>query len=137
MTPENKRQNIKEELGRAAQSLAAADLLADGGFYSDAVSRLYYYLYHSSKALLLSIGLEPRSHEGLLRLVSMNFVKKGILSAQDSHTLSRMMKYREEADYNPSYVFDRRDYDDLRRETVVLSKKIEEHLSRGGFIQVS
>jgi uncharacterized protein (UPF0332 family) len=133
LTPENKRQNILEELDRAGQSLRAADLLAKSGFHGDAVSRLYYFIYHSAKALLLSEGLEPKSHEGLLRLLGLHFVKTGILSTAESHTISRMMKYREEADYNPSYVFTGKDYDELRDQAMALHQNIAAYLEKGGF----
>jgi len=68
-------------------------------------SRLYYYIFYHVRALLLSKGLEPKTHEGSLRLLSLHFVKEGILSNKMSHIFSKLMKFREEADYNPSYVF--------------------------------
>lgn len=133
MTSENKQGAIKEELERAESSSKAAILLASKGFYSDAVSRLYYFVYHSAKALLFSEGLEPRSHEGLLRLVGQHFVKKGVLTPQDSHVLSRLMKYREEADYNPSYTFTKEDYDGLLVEASALHDKIIRYLMQQGY----
>ena len=45
MTGENIRENIRDEILKAANLLAAADLLAENGFINDAVSRLYYYLF--------------------------------------------------------------------------------------------
>jgi hypothetical protein len=128
MTPENQRTAIKEELARAASSLEAARHLAEGKYFNDAVSRLYYFLYHSTKALLFNKGLEPRSHEGTLRLLGQHFVKTGILTPQDSHVLTRLMKYREEADYNPSYAFTKQDFDELHLAAVALSAKIKRHL---------
>ena len=99
MTDENRKKNIAEELARAKECLTSADLLFSHGQLADAVSRLYYYLYHAVRALLLSKGLEPKSHEGTLRLLSLHFTKPGILDAQTSHIFTRLMKYREEADY--------------------------------------
>ncbi len=52
MTDANRAAGIAEELARAKSALAAATLLADGGFPSDAVSRLYYSLLFSVRALL-------------------------------------------------------------------------------------
>jgi uncharacterized protein (UPF0332 family) len=53
--------------------------------------------------VLLTEGLEPKSHEGALRLFGLHFVKPGAFEAKDSHIFSKLMKLREEADYNPSY----------------------------------
>lgn len=133
MTSENKHTAIKEEMERAESSSKAAILLASKGFYSDAVSRLYYFIYHSAKALLFSEGLEPRRHEGLLRLLGQHFVKTGTLTTRDSHIVSRLMKYREEADYNPSYSFTKEDYDELLVDTQGLHDKIVRYLNEQGY----
>ncbi len=114
MIEENKRQNIKEELARADEAAKAATLLFDKGFYGDAVSRLYYFVSHQIRALLLTKGFEPRSHVGALRLLGLHFIKAGTLEPRISHTFSKLMKYREEADYNPSCVFTRDDFLELR-----------------------
>jgi hypothetical protein len=61
--------------------LAAANLLFENDFLQDAISRLYYFLLHNTRALLLTKGLEPKSHdEGALRLFGLHFVKEGIFA---------------------------------------------------------
>lgn len=128
MTNENKKKNIGIELERASSTLKEADLLYKNNFISAAISRLYYHLLYNVRALLLTKGLEPRSHEGALRLLSLHFVKEGILEPQASHVLSRLMKYREEADYNPSYVFTGEDYLKFRDEADGVAAKIRDYL---------
>ncbi len=129
MTQENKRENIKEELARAEDCLRSAELLCAHGQIADAVSRLYYYVYHTVRALLLSKGLEPKTHEGTVRLIGLHFVKPGIVDAQASHILAKLMKYREEADYNPSYVFTKNDYASFKEEAIVLRDAIVKFLN--------
>jgi len=68
MNEENKRENIREEIDRAMDAIKAAQLLFENGFVRDAISKLYYSLLYSVRALLLAKGLEPKSHEGALRL---------------------------------------------------------------------
>ncbi len=102
MIEDNKRKNIREEMEKAANSIKAATLLFDNGFINDAVSKLYYFTLYNIRALLLTKGIEPRSHEGTLRLFGLHFVKEGPFEPKTSHTFSKLMKYREEADYNPS-----------------------------------
>lgn len=133
MTDANRAAGIGEELSRAESALAASNLLADGGFPSDAVSRLYYSLLFRVRALLLTLGLEAKSHEGALRLLSLHFVKTGKLEPEASHLFSRLMKYREEADYNPSYVFTNDDARTLRDETAALASRITEIIRQSGY----
>lgn len=132
MTVENKHENVVEELRRGAESLLAAEVLAERGLLSDAISRLYYFVFHSARALLYTKGFEPKSHEGLLRLIGMHFVKQGTFSPQDSHLLTRLQKYRSEADYNAAYSFTRADYDELRGAATQLDAKIRTYLIEKG-----
>ncbi len=128
MREENKRENIKEEMDRAIKTMDAATLLFNNGFFNDAISRLYYFLLYNIRALLLTKGLEPKSHEGALRLFGLHFVKEGIFEPADSHIFSRLMKYREEADYNPSYIFTKEDFVKFKKEAEELSDKIKVYL---------
>ncbi len=128
MREENKRENIKEEMDRAIKAMEAATLLFDNGFFNEAISRLYYFLLYNIRALLLTKGLEPKSHEGALRLFGLHFVKEGIFEPADSHIFSRLMKYREEADYNPSYIFTKEDFVQFKKEAEMLSDKIKAYL---------
>jgi uncharacterized protein (UPF0332 family) len=134
LTEPNKRENIAEELNRAQRARDEANLLFDNGYLQGAVSRIYYYLLYVVRALLLSRGLEPKSHEGVLRLFAREFVKKGIFAADSSHVFSRSMKYREEADYNPSYTFTPKDYLGMRQEAEALADKAREYLRREGYL---
>jgi uncharacterized protein (UPF0332 family) len=135
MTEDNKKENIREEIERASKAMDAAGLLFDNGFLNDAVSRLYYFLLYNVRALLLTKGLEPKSHEGALRLFGLHFVKEGTFEAKASHIFSRLMKYyREEADYNPSYVFTKEDFVEFKKEAEELSNKIKDYLKGKGYL---
>lgn len=134
MTEENKTINIMHELERAKDCLKSADLLAVNGQLADAVSRLYYHAYHEMRALLLSKSLEPKTHEGILRILGMHFIKPGVLPTTISHVFARLMKYREEADYSALYVVSDEDYADFKKDALFLSVKIEDYLRGEGYI---
>lgn len=134
MTEENKKENIKSELDRASEVLLAADTLFNNGLVKDAISRLYYFLFYNLRALLLMEGFEPKSHEGVLRLFGLHFVKPGVFEPEASHIFTRLMKYREEADYNPFYVFTAEDFVQFRKEAEYLSDKITSYLKGKGYI---
>ena len=134
MMEKNKRENIGEEIERASQTMSAATLLFDNNLINDAVSRLYYFLLYNIRALLLTKGLEPKSHEGALRLFALHFIKEKLFEPKDSHVFSKLMKYREEADYNPSYVFSKDDFTDFKKEAETLSIKIKSYLKNNRYI---
>lgn len=133
MNEKNKHLNIQEELARASEAMKAAVLLYDNAFVRDAISKLYYGLLYNIRALLLTEGLEPKSNEGALRLFSLHFVKREIFDVKDAHLFSRLMKYREEADYNPSYAFLPEDFKELRNEVEAVARKVTAYLSQKGY----
>ena len=128
MNEDNKRANIREEMDRANEAIRAANLLFANGFIRDAVSKVYYCLLYSIRALLLTEGLEPKSHEGALRLFGLHFVKPGAFEAKESHIFSKLMKLREEADYNPSYTFAPDDFAEFKSEAEGIIQKITDYL---------
>jgi uncharacterized protein (UPF0332 family) len=132
---ENKKENLREEIDHANESMKAADLLFNNGFIRDAVAKLYYSLLYTVRALLLTKGLEPKSHEGALRLFGLHFAKQGIFEAEDSHVFSRLMKYRQEADYNPSYIFTPEDFIEFKRDAENVMRRITSRLKQEGYLR--
>jgi hypothetical protein len=135
MNEDNKRENIREESDRAKEAIRAAQLLFENGFVRDAISKLDYSLLYSVRALLLAEGLEPKSHEGALRLFGQHFVKPGPFEPKDSHIFSKLMKYREEADYNPSYPFTREDFLEFSNEAEIVIQKIATFLQGKDYLR--
>ncbi|QKD82661.1 HEPN domain-containing protein [Thermoleptolyngbya sichuanensis A183] len=70
-------------------------MLQDAGFLNEAASRAYY----AASALLLSQDLAFGSHTGVLRAVSLHFVKPGILDRQYGRDLNWLAEIRQIADY--------------------------------------
>jgi uncharacterized protein (UPF0332 family) len=128
MTGENQRDNICAEFARATEALAAATLLYENGYISDAISRLYYFVLYNIRALLLSKDLEPRSHDAALRLLGMHFVREGRIDKSAAQIFSKLMKFREEADYNPISMFTKEDFVVFKREAEILADLIKIYL---------
>lgn len=134
MNEENKKLNIQEEMNRANEAMRASKLLYENGFIKDAISKLYYSILYSIRGLLLTKGFEPKSHEGSLRLFGIHFVKSGIFETKDSHVFSKLMKYREEADYNPSYNFIPQDFIEFKKDGESLIQKIKIYLKSKDYL---
>lgn len=109
MTPINKRKNIAAETVRGKECLQAADALLAQNFFADAISRAYYAAFHFATALLITKGIEAKSHAGLINRLSLFFIKSGIIAPKFGRVLSRAQKYREESDYSAAFVFTKED----------------------------
>ncbi|MBI4365939.1 MAG: HEPN domain-containing protein [Deltaproteobacteria bacterium] len=109
MNETNKQLNISIELEKGAAALRQARILFGSQEYDGSISRAYYAIFHYALALLLTKGIEPRSHEGLTRFFNLHFIKNGILPKRYSTMLSHAQKAREDADYRPEIPFTEED----------------------------
>jgi uncharacterized protein (UPF0332 family) len=105
VTEENRRQNALGELLRAETCLTEARALHQAALPYGAASRAYYAVFHAATALLFSVGLEARTHKGVVSLLGEHFVRPGRLSSGMGRLVSRMQRDREDADYAPGAVF--------------------------------
>ena len=109
MTGENRKRNIADELARADQALRAARALLDLGLHADSVSRAYYGALHCLRALLLSRGLEAKTHAGAIHVLNTEFIRAGILPSSHNRLLAGIQRSRELADYDAAVRFSKDD----------------------------
>jgi uncharacterized protein (UPF0332 family) len=99
----------EEELGLARETLEAAHVLAAAGLHRHAVGRAYYAIFHAACALLVSIGLRARTHEGLRSLINEHFVRPGKLDPEHARAFRQTAGDRTDADYDASATFSAED----------------------------
>lgn len=134
MTDENRRQNLQDALQRAGHTLAAATALIESGHPTDAVSRAYYAAFHALTGLLMSQGLEPRSHRGALHLFNVHFVRPGRFPTATNRSLAGMQRARELADYDASVRFDEADARAELGQAEAFVRQVEQHLTEEGWL---
>jgi uncharacterized protein (UPF0332 family) len=52
--------------------------------------------------MLYEKGLEPKTHEGVRRMVGLHYVLPGLMAQADGDALTALALMREDADYAPS-----------------------------------
>ena len=90
---------MKGALEKAAQKLQAAEQLLKLGYYDDTVSRAYYCAFHVAQAILSTEGLEARTHQGIVNLFGLHFVKTGKFGKEFGKYLANLKDDRENGDY--------------------------------------
>ena len=103
MTDSSVRANAADELRLAESALLAAEALLDLGLAPDAASRTYYAAFHAARALIYSIGMEPRSHHGVHTLLQRHFVVPGELRAERAKDLLQLEALRSAGDYDSAF----------------------------------
>lgn len=129
MTEENRIENAKLEKNKGDAAWEEALILLNNNKYDGAVSRAYYAAYHYASALLLTKGLEARSHRGVQRLFHLHFVRTGIFPDRIGVLLSHAQKAREEADYFPEISFTQETTKNQIKEVEDFLQAARQHLS--------
>lgn len=129
MNASNQQLNIDEEVKEASECLKDAELLLKNERYQGATARAYYAGFHMVQALLLTKGLEARSHHGVAHLFRLHFIKPAVLDSRFSQILARAQKYREEADYHHAMEFTKEQAEDTLKEIKELIGEIKKHIS--------
>jgi len=88
-------------LEKADDSLAAAQLLLDGGHSAFAASRAYYAVFYAANAALLAEGLAFRTHQGLISAVHLHLVKSEKLARDAGELIRSLYEARQASDYEP------------------------------------
>lgn len=82
--------------------------------------------YYAATALLIDRGIETRTHVGMIRVVGMEFVNKGVLTKEDGRLLSRLFDMRQSGDYDDFIEWTEEDVSPFFDKALVLIHKIEE-----------
>ena len=96
-------------LHRSRQHLKSArDLLRHDDF-ADSISRSYYAIFQSARALPALDGLDSRKHSGVISLFNRYFIKTGKLEKRWGVVLKDSRRSREMADYTDIAEFSHED----------------------------
>jgi uncharacterized protein (UPF0332 family) len=94
------RQRVRTFWDKSAERLRAARLLFEQGFYEEAISVAYYATLWAARALLLTEGAEPRTHEGVRTMLGLYFIRTGKLPNEVGRLFTRRLDDRMSADYS-------------------------------------
>lgn len=117
LDPESRKALIDYRLQRATETLVEADYNAKGGFYNTAVNRLYYSAFYAANAALISKEITTNSHAGVKSMLSLHFIKTGLLDVEHGKTLNQLFINRQSGDYEDFNFCDEDLYNRLRPKT--------------------
>lgn len=99
LNDEDRKILVKYQLEKAEDFYAKALRIAQSGDWDTAANRLYYSLYHAASALLLSDGIQKKTHKGFINQIHMHYVLTGKLDKEEGRLLQKMFTLRHEGDY--------------------------------------
>lgn len=87
--------------GRSREELAAARLLASGGFPAQAVSRAYFAAFFAAEEALLALGETRSKHSGVIAAFGKLVVREGGFDEATGSLLRSLFERRNQADHMP------------------------------------
>lgn len=73
----------------AKEKLDAAKLLLDNNMYKDSISRSYYAMFTTVRAILAMDKVDFKKHAGVISYFQREYIKSGILEKKYSKYLSQ------------------------------------------------
>lgn len=114
---------------RSQETLDDAKLLLDKGKLFSSVNRIYYSMYYSVNALLLSKSLSSSKHSGILALFNKEFVNKNIIDKESGRFFNEMFEFRQKADYKDLTEFMKEDVEVWFKKAIEFISKIQQLLA--------
>jgi uncharacterized protein (UPF0332 family) len=90
---------VQELLGKARQSIAAAETLLKDRFYDFSASRSYYAMFYSVEALFLYQNRSFSKHKAVISAFGKEFIKTGIFPTEYHRYILDAFDLRNLADY--------------------------------------
>jgi uncharacterized protein (UPF0332 family) len=106
MTPEERKQYVKYRIDSAYNTVEAAKLLADRGFWNSAINRLYYAIFYAVNALLVLNDIPTKSHSATKSKFSQHFIKTGKIDKKYGKLLAQLYDWRQKGDYENIFDYD-------------------------------
>ena len=92
-------EDIRSLVEKAKKFFNSSNLLFNADDYDSTVSRVYYAMFFSTEALLLTKNLAAKSHSGLISLFGDHFVKNNVFPKEMGRQLNRAFDKRLIRDY--------------------------------------
>ncbi|AGK60061.1 putative conserved protein related to C-terminal domain of eukaryotic chaperone, SACSIN [Archaeoglobus sulfaticallidus PM70-1] len=118
---------ITLRIKKAEKLLRDAESELKMGMYERCCSTAYYAMFHASKAMILSVGEDSRTHRGTIFLIWKNKEKLG-LNEEDCIRLSKAFDLREESDYGIFQEISEETATDILKDAREFVKKAKEFL---------
>ena len=110
---------------KAVEMLSDASKTLEIGLYKTSVNRSYYAALHAARALLILKGADPITHDGTIRVLSLDFVRNNILSKKFIKILKRLLSMRADVDYGDMTTVDEPDAREALADAELFVKEVD------------
>lgn len=118
----------KDFIAKAERFLQSAQRLFELEDYDSCVSRAYYAAFFLAEAALMTQGISPASHRGVISLFGKHLVQTGIFPPELGRALSRLYDARLTSDYAIGLTMSREEAEKLLQEAKTFVAQVRAYL---------
>lgn len=94
---------VAYRLEKARKTMEQAKCNLPMHFWELVANRMYYAAYYAVSALLIANGHTAKTHETIVRIFGLHFVKTGLFSTEQGHLYNKLFSLRLTGDYNDHF----------------------------------
>ena len=130
LDPKDKRHLSDIRMAKAREFLADARATYEEKRLRTSVNRSYYAAVTAIRAVLILEGSNPETHEGAVTLLSLKFIKTGILPIETIKKFKILLSRRTDVDYGDFDTIDEKDAEDSLKDAEEIVEIIDEKRAR-------
>lgn len=128
MPNEKKIELANYRIEKAKETLGAAKLNFESGFYLDSVNRSYYSIFHAARALLALEDKDFKKHSAVISHFQRYYIKTKIFNVRFSEIIFNAFEIRNESDYEDFYVLPKESVEEQIKNAAQFIAEIEKYI---------
>ena len=106
LTDEERIDIVRYRIECAENTLSEIENLFALKYYNNAANRMYYACYYAVSALLIANGITTKSHDGVMQMFGLHFIRTGIFPAYYGKYYRQLFNERQTGDYEDFFNHD-------------------------------
>ena len=131
LTNDEREAIIAIRIQKAIDTLEEAEGIASLCYWNAVANRLYYACYYITSALLVKYDFSARTHSGIIHLLGLHFVAKGIVTKEAGQLYSKLFDLRQTGDYDDLFNLNEENVKPLIGEAKRYINEIQKIISEG------
>jgi len=114
---------------RAANDLVDAKLLFANNRYNGSVTRAYYAIFNSLRAVLATEGVDFKKHSGVISYFQKQYIKTGMFENEISDYVRDAFAVRNDSEYQDFYSVSKEDAEAQIKNAAIVLETVKKFLS--------
>jgi len=124
LNDEERKQVVDYRIDKSLRTLDDAKKVIDMQMWTTGANRLYYAVYYAVSALLITNGMNAKTHEGIIRMFNLCFVNTGKIDKELARQYNLLFTMRLTGDYGDCFDLQEADVKPMLQPAEILINKV-------------